>query len=856
MRNKLTWVYSLLTVSFLYGCGGGGGGSSPEPIVAISPPQPIQLTVIGSVATDTVSGADVRLFKFESDGTQTEIDTDLDTTASTTDDTGHYRLIIGENALGAQTGPLVLAIFDGTMLGRAAPSLEAIIADPAQFAGGNETITLNLTPASTVAAAMLRINSLESMLAPTAVDANVLLQKVEQELGISFDDDPGDSMSSIAMFNRDIVENLNLNAEDSPGNANDAVNELIDYFVQNLRSSSAKLDNLMRDTDTGLSVEASFDQPNTRLLSARVPGGPSSFRFAHISLDKAQIENDGLDTAFITSRLTDATGRPVADGSLVMVENTEGRIVISDNMPSTTDGESKANISSVYSGPSQIKVSHQVNRAPSATEDESSTTNEPTFVMNEGLLINFDVVNNDPDTPDLEKPQIVSAGATTNTEILVTFSEPMRGGINSAENARHYRIRSIDDRSETKGITVNDTDAPKRAEVVVVDAKLILPERQTVRLTTLSMSDLQYELSVTAMTDLQGNPMAPPQSDFPNPSSATFQGRGPSGDTVVDTDNDGLSDSDELRGWTVTTITAAGVVQTVTVTSDPTIADTDGDGVSDAEEFHGGLDPRSADSDGDTLTDDQEWNFIFSDGLNQDSDGDGLQDGFEFNVLKTSPNLADTDGDQISDPEEVAAGNRNPLVADLPSPRINIGNVNLQLDTRFTFTDESGMLVTENKTTETTITRSEDESFSSSNETSTKSTLEASQELTGTYNSGSESGQFPGYSVSLALGSQQGSEQGNTFSAGEQSSRASEEAYHDSLTTSTERDIRESITREIVDAVVKVDVSVDNAGDIPFTVSNLELSAQTQDPLDRRRIIPVASLVPENERLESINIGA
>jgi hypothetical protein len=235
--------------------------------------------------------------------------------------------------------------------------------------------------------------------------------------------------------------------------------------------------------------------------------------------------------------------------------------------------------------------------------------------------------------------------------------------------------------------------------------------------------------------------------------------------------------------------------------------------------------------------------------LNQDTDGDGVQDGFEYWTFRTSPILADTDGDQISDPDEVIAGNRNPLIADLPSPRISVGNVNLQLDTRFTFTDEAGSEVTEEESSETTLSRSEDETFSTSNEDSTVQTLEASDEI--------QAGFVEGELQLLYTGSNtRGSEQGNTFTASEESGVSSEETYNSSLTTSTTRDVRESVTREILDAAIKVDVSIENTGSLPFTISSLELSALTQDPRNRRRVIPVASLVPENPDLGSINIGA
>jgi hypothetical protein len=442
---------------------------------------------------------------------------------------------------------------------------------------------------------------------------------------------------------------------------------------------------------------------------------------------------------------------------------------------------------------------------------------------------------------DTDKPAVISAGSTTNTEILVSFSEPMRGGMNGVENPSYYRV--------TDSIFIESN-----AQVHIQAAELILPERRTVRLTTLSQSDIQYNLTVTNVTDLAGNTIPQLEGGIQtvDHSTAVFQGMPPRGDTI-DTDEDGLSDHDEQAGWSVVVVRANGETESTHITSDPFLKDTDADGVTDNEESQGGLNPRSADTDGDTLSDDLEWNTVFSDGLNQDSDGDGVQDGFEYYTFRTSPILADTDGDQISDPEEVSAGNRNPLIADLPSPRISIGNVNLQLDTRFTFTNEQGQTDSSEQTSDATLTRAENDTFSTSNVNSTKSILESTLEIN---NKAGAAGPVPSVEFERNLALKQGSERGNTFTAGEESGRSSEEAYHDSLTTSAAFDIRETVTREIEGAAIKVGVSVDNTGDIPFTITNLELTAQTQDPLDRRRMIPVASLVPENDSLGSINIGA
>lgn len=436
-----------------------------------------------------------------------------------------------------------------------------------------------------------------------------------------------------------------------------------------------------------------------------------------------------------------------------------------------------------------------------------------------------------------ELPRVVSAISTSNTEVLVQFSEEVQGGEEGAENPYHYSI-------------VSET---QQSHIPVLTATFSNRHKSTVILTTASQSNVVYKLTVSNIRDKSGIPISEPTL-LVDPSSTTFVGTSPSSDTIVDTDGDGLSDHFELSGWVVYIKRTDGESQMRTVTSDPGKQDTDNDGVLDAQELNGGMDPRNADTDGDTLTDNDEWNTIFSDPTSQDSDHDGIQDGVEYNGFRTSPILADTDGDQMLDPDEMFSGNRNPLLADLPSPRVTVGNVDLQLDTVFTFTNEAGETVSENKTVETSLSRGSNDTSSTSNENSTKNTLEFSQELEAQFSVGL--GSFKGVEFTGKSTTTQGSERGSIFTAGQETSRSSEEAYHDSLATSTARDIRESVTREIVGATVKAFLSIDNIGDIPFTISNLELTAQSQDPNNRRRIIPVASLVPENDFLGSVNIGA
>ena len=126
-----------------------------------------------------------------------------------------------------------------------------------------------------------------------------------------------------------------------------------------------------------------------------------------------------------------------------------------------------------------------------------------------------------------------------------------------------------------------------------------------------------------------------------------------------DTDNDGLSDIDEVENYG----------------TNPLNADSDGDGLSDGEEVSRyGTDPLRGDSDGDGLSDSDEILIYETDPMRIDSDGDGLSDGDEILVYGTNPNYADTDGDSLPDGWEVQYST-DPLAAFTGLPELNIQKV-------------------------------------------------------------------------------------------------------------------------------------------------------------------------------------
>ncbi len=141
----------------------------------------------------------------------------------------------------------------------------------------------------------------------------------------------------------------------------------------------------------------------------------------------------------------------------------------------------------------------------------------------------------------------------------------------------------------------------------------------------------------------------PGRDDLGSAAGAAYQFTISAAPPPVDSDGDGLLDSDELLLGT-----------------DPFNPDTDGDGITDGQEVALGTNPLNADTDADGLNDGDEV-LLGTDPLNADTDGDGLNDGGEI-TFGTDPFNPDTDGDGLTDGAEVDAaagsGCPDPLVAD------------------------------------------------------------------------------------------------------------------------------------------------------------------------------------------------
>ena len=169
-------------------------------------------------------------------------------------------------------------------------------------------------------------------------------------------------------------------------------------------------------------------------------------------------------------------------------------------------------------------------------------------------------------------------------------------------------------------------------------------------------------------------------------------------DPSDDRDGDGLSNEEELAGWTIFIDSEAfgpnagtAKLSARMVTSDPDLADTDGDGIDDGDEFFDRTDPRNPDSDGDRLDDFAEKFRWKTNAKSVDSDGDARGDGSQFPRAQlydgaeldngTSPSFADTDGDGRDDYQETITDTEyDPRIAELPRAVVSFaGPVDMRL---------------------------------------------------------------------------------------------------------------------------------------------------------------------------------
>jgi hypothetical protein len=145
--------------------------------------------------------------------------------------------------------------------------------------------------------------------------------------------------------------------------------------------------------------------------------------------------------------------------------------------------------------------------------------------------------------------------------------------------------------------------------------------------------------------------------------------------TMVDSDKDGISDTDELNLYG----------------TNPDSNDTDGDGLSDSEEIYTyESNASSPDSDGDGLQDGEEITIYDTNLTNPDTDGDGLNDGDEINTYGSDAKNSDTDADGLLDGEEILVYSTDVTNIDTDGDGLSDGAEVTQYETNATSVDTDG----------------------------------------------------------------------------------------------------------------------------------------------------------------------
>jgi predicted outer membrane repeat protein len=323
--------------------------------------------VTGNAVKGPISGAEIRVFCFDTDGMEVEIVAQNAPVITGPD--GAYSLSIEPSQLVDVTSPLIVTTLGGTMGDppARAPTLEAVIPDPTLLTYEGYTVSCHLSTASSVAAGLLRKQAQETGEPPTPEDASFVIATVEDELWVDITQDPTDPTLGMAMVNECVDQNLNLiEAPDHHG----AVNEYIDYLVANLASRSGFLDEKMDDPDNpGTDIPADFEPFGAGELADLVPGGPSGFASLMFSTDKSFIENNGMDYATLAATLTDGCGRPVSDVSAIDVRIVSGSCTTEDIIPFPEAGEVQLSITSLTVGEIVAEASYELPNGNTITQE-------------------------------------------------------------------------------------------------------------------------------------------------------------------------------------------------------------------------------------------------------------------------------------------------------------------------------------------------------------------------------------------------------------------------------------------------------------------------------------------------------
>lgn len=366
MRRYLSLFVVVLCALALFACGDSDSANQDTANPGTSETAAnTNATITGNAIKGPVDSAQMKLFYFSEDGTETEIvaaNAPVMTEAS-----GAFEFHVNPRDLEDIQGPLVLKSTGGMMGGQPAPELKTIISDPAALGVAGQVISRHLSTASTVAADMLESRVAEEKSAPQSADADDCVARVEKSLEVDLGQDPADVTQAVAMVNLNVDENLDLFT--TPEN-NGAVKEYIEYLARNLNSSSGMFDDKMEDPEhPGEDKDADFDGFGEGRLHRVFPWGPGRILHLMVKVDKRTILNDGVDAAAIYLKLINGWGRHAEDGQQIDLVIVSGEGELSETNPTLDHGRARVTFTSTTPGNVLIMASYPLDNGNTISQE-------------------------------------------------------------------------------------------------------------------------------------------------------------------------------------------------------------------------------------------------------------------------------------------------------------------------------------------------------------------------------------------------------------------------------------------------------------------------------------------------------
>jgi mono/diheme cytochrome c family protein len=366
MRRYLSLFIVVLSVLTLFACGNSDSANQDATNQGTADTTAnTNATITGSAIKGPIDSAEMKLFYFSDDGTETEIV--AENAPVRTASSGAFEFQVDPEDLENIQGPLVMKSTGGSMGGQPAPELKTIISDPNALRVAGQAISQHLSTASSVAAEMLENRVLRAKLPPQATDAEACIAKVEEALEIDLQQDPADVTQAVAMVNLNVDENLDL--FNTPQN-NAAVKEYIEYLAHNINSDSGMLDDKMEDPHhPGEDMDADFHEFGDGHLGRVFPKGPSRLLNLMVKVDKKTILNDGTDAATIYLKLTNGWGRHTEDEPRIDLAIISGLGQLSDTYPLVHHGRARVTLTSTTPGDVMIQASYPLENGNTISQE-------------------------------------------------------------------------------------------------------------------------------------------------------------------------------------------------------------------------------------------------------------------------------------------------------------------------------------------------------------------------------------------------------------------------------------------------------------------------------------------------------